>query len=160
MKLNGREWLLYYDDTTPLTTAINAVTTANAKLVGCLTSNGFEYNNETIDVTTKCSGNFGEFLPGASNSTMSGEGLFDFGANMAPELSNNELFALAKSRETGWWFLISDTEAASVPVICRYAQGFITSYSETGGDQEGVGFSLSVQCVGEVGDQTTLDTTP
>ncbi len=162
MKLNGKNWLLFYDDTTPLTTALTAVTTANAKLIGCLNTNGFNMTNETIDVSSKCSGRYGEFLPGTSTTSMSGDGLFEYGADIVGEVGAKELFQITKNGDIGWWFLLQVDDNMDIVEdgLVIYSKGLINSFDLTGDNNAGVGFSISVQGIGEPGDDTTLAPTP
>lgn len=148
---NGKETLLYIDTTTPTTTAYTAMTVDDAVLVACLDTNGFQLDNAVIDASSKCSdGNFVENIGGQQSWSMSGDGKFIIPLNN--ELSNNELFKIARTNEPAWFFLFDPTSKRKM----RYGVGFITSFGEGQDNNAAETFTLSITGSGIVGDQDDI----
>jgi len=156
--LNGRTVLLYIDTVTPITTALDAVTTDDAELVACLTSNGFDATTSAIAATSKCSGSFAESLDGEKGWTMSAEGqaikLTGVGDT---RVNHNKLFKLWREG-TAFWAFMMDT--ASPTITLRYGVARIDSFSDGAPDNEAQTFSISLTGIGRPGDQDDIDTTP
>lgn len=160
-KLNGREYVLFVDTTTPVTTAITAVTPDNFKMIMCLTSNGFELTTSPIDSTSKCDGGFASSEAGVTGWSMSADGLITIltAPDSTDGFDENQLFELAKSKASAWFAIMSVTSLGASPRI-RYGVGRIDSLSETDPDNETSTFTVSITGIGEPGDQTQIDVTP
>lgn len=143
--LDGTEFLLYINETTPLTTDIaDVLIPGDFELVACLTSNGFDGTTATIDTSSKCSGNFTTALPGDKSWTVAGEGNAIPTEALDARINHNKLFELWKNGTTVWIALF-DTALFTV----RYGQGFITSFSDAGPRAAAQTFSVTFQGVGE-----------
>ena len=149
--LKGTEFLFYVDTTTSATTALNAVTLANAKLVKCLTSNGFSGTTNTIESNSKCAGLWAESIADTAGWTM------DFSAEalelqaLDTSIDQNALFNLWKNKTVFWGFMY---DIASVTL--RYGLMRIDSYSDTGAKGSIQEFSGTLTGIGVPGDQTTI----
>lgn len=147
---NGKSTLLFVDVTTPITTLYTSVTTADAEMVACLDTNGFEMTNAEIDASSKCSdGNFAESIGGQQSWSMSGDGKFII--PVGTELSNNELFKLARNNGYAWFFQYDPAKNKM-----RYGVGHISTFSENSGNNELETFSISITGSGIVGDQDDI----
>lgn len=152
--LNGRTVLLFIDTTTPITTDLDAVTTEDALLVACLTSNGFEGTTSAISTTSKCSGSFAESLDGEKGWTMSAEGqAISLDGVGDTRINHNALFKLWRSGVAFWAFMM-DTNATVVTM--RYGLARIDSFSDSAPDNEAQTFSISLTGVGQPGDQDDI----
>lgn len=152
--LNGRTVLLFIDTDTPITTALEDVTTEDAKLVACLTSNGFDGTTSAISTTSKCSGSFAESLDGEKGWTMSAEGqAISLDGPGDERINHNALFKLWRSGTTFWAFMM-DTNAQVVTM--RYGLARIDSFSDSAPDNEAQTFSISLTGVGQPGDQDDI----
>jgi len=149
---NGKQTLLYVDVTTPITTAYDAVTVANAEMVACLDNNGFSLQNADIDATTKCSaGNYMESVLGQQSWSMSGDGKKIVVVSPDTRVDNNALFKLARSGDYAWWFLFDIAQASM-----RYGLGKISSFDETSPNNDAETFSISITGSGYPGDQDDI----
>jgi len=154
--LNGRTVLLYIDTTTLPTTPVDEVTTEDAILVACLTSNGFDATTSAISTTTKCSGSFAESLDGEKGWTMSAEGqAISLGVGDT-RINHNALFKLWKAGTTFWAFMFDTAGASNASITMRYGLARIDSYSDAAPDNEAQTFSISLTGVGEPGDQDEI----
>lgn len=146
---NGKDYLLYVDVTTPTTTAYTAVTTANAELVGCLDTQGFQMTSSDIDTSSKCSdGNFAESIGGQQGWSMSADGKY---TDDVAFQSSNQLFKLSRDNQEAWWFIFDTAK-----LLMRYGVGRITSFDESMANNEAVTFSISITGVGYPGDQDDI----
>jgi len=157
--INGRKSVLFMDVTTPITTELTAVTTANFEMVACLTSNGFDGTTSAISTTSKCSGSFAESLDGEKGWTMAGEGMAVDIVSPDQRVSHNALFKQWRSGAAAW-FAIMDADTLETSPTIRYGVGRIDSYSDAFPDNEAQTFSISITGIGEAGDQDDLDVTP
>lgn len=149
--LNGRTVLLYIDETTPITTDLDAVTTANALLVACLTSNGFEGTTSAIATTSKCSGSFAESLDGEKGWTMSAEGqAISLDGVGDTRINHNKLFKLWRAGTIFWAFMM---DTASPVITMRYGLARVDSFSDSAPDNEAQTFSISLTGIAQPGDQ-------
>jgi len=149
--LNGRTVLLYIDTTTPITTALNAVDNSDAKLVACLTSNGFDGSTSAISATTKCSGSYGESIDGEKSWTMNAEGQSQSLEVADPRISHNKLFKLWRDGTTFWAFMYD----AALKTV-RYGLARIDSFSDGAPDNDAQTFSITLTGIGRPGDADDL----
>lgn len=157
--LNGRNVVLFIDTVTPVTAVLTAVTTANAIMVACLTSNGFDATTSAIATTTKCSGSFAESLDGEKGWTMTAEGQ-SIGLTVGDLRKNhNALFKLWRSGTPFWAFLMDQT-ASEDSITIRYGVARIDSFSDSQPDNDAQTFSISLTGIGQPGDQDDIDVTP
>lgn len=155
--LNGRTVLLYIDTTTPLTTDLDEVTVEDARLVACLTSNGFDGTTSAIATTSKCSGSFAESLDGEKGWTMSAEGqAISLTGVGDTRVNHNELFKLWREGTNFWAFMFDTAGTAGAPITMRYGIARIDSFNDGAPDNEAQTFSISLTGVGRPGDQDDI----
>ena len=150
----GKNIILAFDFTTPITTPGDEMTLENMKLIGCLTDNGFSLDTASQGTTTKCSGDFQTSIPGASTWGMTGAGVSIKKELGDERLTSIELFKKAKSREAFW--------AATYDIdqdLVRYGVVRLDSYSEANPAEGQATFDMTLTGVGEVYDQDDLATT-
>lgn len=147
----GKNILLGFDFTTPVTTEGDAMTTENVELIGCLTDNGFNLDTASQGTTTKCSGAFQTSVAGASTWGMSGSGVSIKKEAGDTRITAPELFKRARSREPFWAFTY-DTEEELV----RYGVVRLDSYSEANPAEGQATFDMTLTGIGEVYDQDDL----
>lgn len=97
-------------------------------------------DGETIDVTTKDSAGWAEFLPGVKNWTMSGSGILDFSAYEGPKEIFNDLVNGAIATVRFSTSITGDTQFAG--------SGIYTNLGITAGLEDKVDFSFSIQGTG------------
>lgn len=132
---NGKDYLLFIKpEATWLT-------------VACITTNGFEGTTDTIDGSSKCSDGWSGGAAGNKSWTMNADGNAIDAGLLPSEASFKALFDLWKSGET---VPIKIAKVGSTYV--RYGEAYISSYSETQGNNEPFTFSATFQGVGEPGD--------
>ena len=151
---NGRNMLLYIDTITPVDTELTDVTTDNAELVACLTSNGFDATTSAIATTSKCSGSFATSLDGEKGWTISGEGNSIELEDADPRTSNNQLFKLWRDGIVFWAFMYNTTQ-----MTMRYGLARIDSYSDSAPDNAAQTFSISITGIDRPGDQDDIQAT-
>lgn len=154
-KKNGRDMWLFVDTTTPITTAIDAVTTANFKPVICLTSNGVDVTTSPIESTSKCDGGFADSEAGTTGWTMSADGQIATDSVPNASFGANELLDLILNKTAAWW-MIMDVNDLSASEYIRYGVGRLDSYNETFPDQDSSTFTGSVTGKRQLGTQDTI----
>lgn len=154
--LNGNDVLLYFDTTTPITTALNAVTPENFDLVACLTDNGFDGTTASLESASKClAGGFSSSIPDKQSWTMSLNGEQLLATGLAGRLSAEEVQQLWIDKET-FWALQYDQAKNSVV----YGLVYISSFSKANAASAISTFSATLTGVGGVGTGTTLQPVP
>jgi len=147
----GKDILLGFDFTTAVTVEGSAVNLATVKLVGCLTSNGFNMDTASQGTTTKCSGKFQTSTPGSITWGMSGAGVSIEKLVADTRITSVDLFKKAKTQEAFWAFTY-DVAGDFV----KYGVVRLDSYSESN-DAEGAStFDMTLTGIGEVFDQDDL----
>jgi TP901-1 family phage major tail protein len=132
---NGKDYLLFIKDGTPTPAWLT---------LACLSTNGFEGSRDSIDTSSKCTGNWNTSIAGNASWTMSGDGNA-IGSDLLPsEASFAKLFELYKSGAT---FPVKIAKVGGTYV--RYGEAYISSYSETQANNEAFTFSVTLQGVGE-----------
>lgn len=119
------------------------------KLVTCTTSKGLDLAIETIEKNNDCTGDFVSNLP----STVSWSIPIEGDANRNPdagEISADELFTIASTREMRFWKLESGDST-----YIRYGKAFISAYSEVLTTPEYLTFSATL-----TGDVEIFDSIP
>lgn len=156
-KINGRRIWLFVDTTTPVTTALDAVTPANFRPVVCLTSNSLDVTVNPIETTSKCDDGNASSEAGTMGWTMNADGII--AALTAPDtdaVSAEELLKIVRSKEPKWWAQM-DVDALGASTLIRYGVGRIDSYNETWADNESGTFTGAVTGIGALGDQDDMD---
>lgn len=157
--INARTIIAFVDETTPITTAGTAVTTANFEAVACLQNLSFEGTTSAIAATSKCSGSFAESVDGEKGWTITMDGLSIKTEVGDDRYNHNKLFKLWRSGKA-FWVMIADAANTEQSLTIRYGVGRIDSDSEAYPDNEAQTFSISITGIGQVFDQTDLDVTP
>lgn len=140
--LNSNDYVLFVDDTTPLT----ADTGAAYKVVACITTAGLTGNTAVIESNTRC-GN--EALPGNSVNTMTGTGEATDETLQPSLVSFEKMLDLYQSKKKVWMKIAKMPDAgADVTVVIREVKGFITDYSETLDQDTPYGFSFTLRADG------------
>lgn len=141
-KLNSNDYVLFVDDTTPLT----AETGAAYKVVACITSAGLSGTTAVIEVNDRC-GN--DALPGNSTNTMTGTGNAT-DETLTPSVASFEkMLELYQSKKKVWMKIAKMSGAsADAPVVIREVKGFLTDYSETLDQDTPYTFSFTLRADG------------
>jgi hypothetical protein len=153
--VNGTDVLLYIDTTTPITTALNAVTTDNAELVACLTDNSFAGDTNTIESAGKCSSGFIESIASKIGWSMDLNSEHLKAAGLAGRLSGEELQQLWLDKTVFWAFQFDANQDSVV-----YGLGRIDSFSKSNGNDAIATFSATITGIGAVGTKATLAVGP
>lgn len=108
----------------------------------------FEVNNKLIDVTTKDSAGWEEYLPGLKGAAFSGSGIVDFGdANYTPD----EIFTALTS---GSLLAMECSDAVSGSKKYTFS-AYFDKYSIDGGVEDAIKFSFSGKVTAAVTQGTT-----
>lgn len=103
----------------------------------------FEVNNKLIDVTTKDSAGWEEYLPGLKGATFSGSGIVDFAdSNYTPD----EIFTALVA---GTALAIECSDAVTGSKEYTFS-GIFNKYSVDGGTEDSIKFSFSGKVTGVV----------
>jgi TP901-1 family phage major tail protein len=103
----------------------------------------FEVNNKLIDVTTKDSGGWEEYLPGLKGASFSGSGIVDFAdTGYTPDEIFSALIA-------GTSLAIECSDAVSTNKEYTFT-GYFDKYSIDGGVEDAIKFSFSGKVTGVV----------
>lgn len=145
--------LIYVDTTTPITTAINAVTIEDAVLVACLTDNSFSGTTSTLESQSKCAGGFGETIADKINWTMDFTGEHLKNAGLAGRLSAEEIQQLWLDKTVFWAFQFDIAENSVTYGLAR-----IDSFSKANSANSIATFSATLTGIGGVGTKATLAT--
>ena len=108
----------------------------------------FEVNNKLIDVTTKDSSGWEEYLPGLKGAAFSGSGIVDFGdSNYTPD----EIFTALTA---GTSLAMECSDAVSLSKKYTFS-AYFDKYSIDGGVEDAIKFSFSGKVTGAVTQGTT-----
>lgn len=147
--------LLYIDETTPITTAINAVTIEDAVLVACLTDNSFAGTTSTLESASKCAGGFGETIADKITWTMDFTGEHLKNTGLAGRLSAEEIQQLWLDKTQFWAFQFDIAENSVTYGVAR-----IDSFNKANSANSIATFSATLTGIGGVGTKATLAVAP
>lgn len=156
-KINGRKMWLFVDTTTPVDTALTAVTPANFRPVVCLTSNSLDFTVSPIETTSKCDDGNASSEAGTAGWTFNADGII--AVLTAPDttsVSAEELLKIIRAKEPKWW-AIMDVNDLGASSLIRYGVGRMDSYNETWPDNESGTFTGAITGIGALGDQDDID---
>ncbi|NGM63506.1 hypothetical protein G5B30_16475 [Sphingobacterium sp. SGG-5] len=125
-KLNGNDYIIFIDTTTPITESTGAA----YRPVACMTSSGLSGSTNVIEVSDKCNDGFADAIPGNKTNTITGSGNA-IDETLEPSMDSfEELLSLYQDGTEFWMKIANKTGNTATPVI-REAVGFLTDYSET-----------------------------
>lgn len=142
-KLNGNDYILLIDTTTPITATSGAV----YRPVACITTAGISGTTNVIEVSDKCNEGFADAIPGNKTNTITGSGNAIDETLEPSQASFEELLALYQDGTEFWMKLANKSGNTETPVI-REAVGFITDYSETADTDTPYTFDLTFRAKG------------
>lgn len=131
----GNEYIIYIDTVTAKTAARGTVT--NYKGIACLTSNGFSGSSDAISTTNKCTGRWNDSDPSTSSWEISGEGHAI--SDAATTQANYQAIAQLWVSGTKFWAKMANPANN----VVREGLVWISSYSETAGNNEPYSFSVT-----------------
>lgn len=114
-------------------------------LIGCSTSDGYSSSRDSVAISTKCSGDFVENLPGDFTWSFSNTSYIDKDSD-GTFATLDEIFDLSKEDDNRQWKLESidpDYE------FLRIGYGFISDFSNTADQGDYLQFDLTVTGSGE-----------
>lgn len=114
-------------------------------LIGCSTSDGYSSSRDSVAISTKCSGDFVENLPGDFTWSFSNTSYIDKEAD-ATFATLDQIFDLSKEDDNRQWKL----ESIDVDyVFLRLGMGFISDFSNTADQGDYLQFDLTITGSGE-----------
>lgn len=121
-------------------------------LIGCSTSDGYSSSRDSVAISTKCSGDFVENLPGDFTWSFSNTSYIDKDSD-GTFATLDEIFDLSKEDDNRQWKLESiDSDYE----FLRLGYGFISDFSNTADQGDYLQFDLTVTGSGEpINVQTT-----
>lgn len=125
-KLNGNDYIIFVDDTTPITSSAGA---AYEPLM-CMSSNGFSGTTDAIDIADKCNDGFADSTPGNSSWEITGTGNAIDETLESSAASYQKLFELWQAKKVFWMKLANKAGNTNTAII-REGIGYFSSYSET-----------------------------
>lgn len=142
--LNANDYVMYVDDTTPL----SAATGAAYKMIACLTSVGLSLTVATVERNNRCGTNAS---PGNATTTFTGAGDATDEVGNPSVVSHEKLLALAQSKKVVWLKIanMSGTDP-NAPILFREVQGFFTDYSEDGAQDGAYNFTYTFRVNGDI----------
>lgn len=125
-KLNGNDYIVFIDTTTPITAAAGAA----YRPVMCISSAGISGSRAVIEVSDKCNDGFADALPGNATNTLTGTGNA-IDESLEPSADSfEELLNLYQDAEQ-FWIKIANKAPGTGTAVIREGIGFFTDYSET-----------------------------
>lgn len=149
-KLNGNDYILLIDTTTPITSEAGAAYDP----VMCMSSNGISITIEGIEVSDKCNDGWAGSLPGNGSWEITGTGNAIDETLEPSAASYQTLFELAVSKQR-FWMKLANKPANTNTAIIREGIGYISSYSETADTDTPYTFDLTFTGIGEINGVTT-----
>lgn len=114
-------------------------------LIGCSTSDGYSSSRDSVAISTKCSGDFVENLPGDFTWSFSNTSYIDKDSD-GTFATLDQIFDLSKEDDNRQWKLESiDTDYD----FLRLGYGFISDFSNTADQGDYLQFDLTVTGSGE-----------
>lgn len=143
-KLNSNDYVLFVDDTTPLT----ADSGEAYEVVACITTAGLTGTTAVIEVNDRC-GN--DALPGNSTNTLTGTGNATT-EDLTPSVASYEKLLSIYQSKKKVWMKIGNAPGGTpgAPVVIREVKGFITDYSETADQDTPYTFSFTLRADGDI----------
>lgn len=120
------------------------------KKVACLTSKSFNGTTDSITISSDCEPGVTRNLPGNKSWTFEMTGFINTNPGVN-QVSNETLFDLWNNTsnsgfEVGWFKMTDDNG------YIRIGQGYVSSFSENGNDQEMMTFSATITNSGAISD--------
>lgn len=124
---------------------MGTVATPSWLLIGCSTSDGYSSSRDSVAISTKCSGDFVENLPGDFTWSFSNTSYIDKDSD-ATFATLDQIFDISKEDGNRQWKLQSiDAEYD----FLRQGMGFISDFSNTTDQGDYLQFDLTVTGSGE-----------
>lgn len=142
--LNGKDYVIFIDTTTPVTAAKGAV----YKPIMCEVSSSFSGTTDEQSVSNKCNGGFANSNPGTKSWTLSGEGQAIDDNAQPSATSMNEISELWKSGKKFWAKQAALDPSLNTPVFTEGVV-WISSLERTAGTEDPFTFSYTLTGVGE-----------
>lgn len=123
---------------------VSETETPTWRLAVCTTTKSLSISTGSTELNNDCSGNFSRNLPSTVSWTMAFEG----DTNSAPgvnEVSTNDLFSIATSREVRKWKI----ESGDLTYV-RYGEAFISQMDEAASAPDYQTFSITLTGSGEI----------
>jgi predicted secreted protein len=117
----------------------------NWLLIGCSTSDGYSSSRDSVAISTKCSGDFVENLPGDFTWSFSNTSYIDKDSD-GTFATLDQIFDLSKEDVNRQWKLESIDQDY---VFLRIGYGFISDFSNTADQGDYLQFDLTVTGSGE-----------
>lgn len=114
-------------------------------LIGCSTSDGYSSSRDSVAISTKCSGDFVENLPGDFTWSFSNTSYIDKDADNT-FATLDQIFELSKEDDNRQWKLESIDEDFE---FLRIGMGFISDFSNTADQGDYLQFDLTITGSGE-----------
>ena len=114
-------------------------------LIGCSTSDGYSSSRDSVAISTKCSGDFVENLPGDFTWSFSNTSYIDKDSD-ATFATLDEIFDLSKEDDNRQWKLESIDPGYA---FLRLGYGFISDFSNAAEQGDYLQFDLTVTGSGE-----------
>lgn len=146
-KLNGNDYIVFIDTTTP--TTAEAGVTAEYDPIMCMSTNGISGTTESIETADKCSGGFASPLPGTASWSITGSGNAIDETLEPSSVSLDRLFNLWKNKTPFWAKMANKTAGTGAPII-REGVVFISDYSETADTNTPYTFDFTFTGMGEL----------
>lgn len=114
-------------------------------LIGCSTSDGYSSSRDSVAISTKCSGDFVENLPGDFTWSFSNTSYIDKEAD-STFATLDQIFDISKEDDNRQWKL----ESIDVDYdFLRIGMGFISDFSNTADQGDYLQFDLTITGSGE-----------
>lgn len=151
-KLNGNDYIVFVDSTTP-----EGSTPSAWRPIFCSTTNSLNITRETITIEDKCSAGqgFSTNLSGTGSWTISGSGNAIDESMESSADSYQELATIAKSG-AGCWVKIANQDPGKGTAVVRWGWAVLTDYTET--QDTNTPFTFDFTFTGS-GDLTIVSTT-
>lgn len=117
----------------------------NWKIAGCSTSDGYSSSRDAVSISTKCSGDFTENLPGDFSWSFSNTSYVDKNGDVT-FLTLDELFEISKEDENRQWKLESIDGSYA---FLRQGWGFISDFSNTADAGDYLQYDITITGSGE-----------
>lgn len=151
VKLNGNDYIVFIDTTTPVTEAAGAA----YRPVGCIQTSGVSGSRNVIEVSDKCNDGFADAIAGNATNTITATGNA-IDETLEPSMDSfEELMNLYQDGQT-FWMKIANKSGNTATAVIREAVGFITDYSENQDTDTPYTFDFTFRAKGRF---TTVQTT-
>lgn len=142
-KLNGNDYIVFIDTTTPITDAAGVA----YRPVMCISSAGISGSRAVIEVSDKCNDGFADALPGNATNTITGTGNA-IDETLEPSADSFEELLNLYQDGTQFWMKIANKSGSTATPVIREAIGFLTDYSETADTDTPYTFDFTLRAKG------------